>query len=132
MAVRGPQVAGGAYLIYMASKIWRGADRPIAMDDPQAMAGGSARKSFWTGLTTQLSNPKTAIWYGSIFAALLPQHPPLWCYLALPPLVFGVEFGWYTIVALCFSTRRPRGSTCARRSGSTASPPARSRCSGCD
>ncbi|AOJ36221.1 LysE family translocator [Burkholderia metallica] len=104
----GLKVAGGAYLIYMASKIWRGADRPIAMDDPQAMAGGSARKSFLTGLTTQLSNPKTAIWYGSIFAALLPQHPPVWCYLALPPLVFGVEFGWYTIVALCFSTRRPR------------------------
>ena len=28
--------------------------------------------------------------------------------LSLPPLVFAVEFGWYTIVALCFSTRRPR------------------------
>ncbi|KVL18043.1 LysE family translocator [Burkholderia sp. MSMB1826] len=104
----GLKLAGGVYLIYMASKIWRGADRPIAMDDPRAMAGGNARKSFWTGLTTQLSNPKTAIWYGSIFAALLPQHPPLWCYLVLPPLVFAVEFGWYTLVALCFSTRRPR------------------------
>ncbi|MBN3791771.1 LysE family translocator [Burkholderia sp. Ac-20353] len=104
----GLKVAGGAYLIYMASKIWRGASQPIAVDDPLAAPGGSARKSFWTGLTTQLSNPKTAIWYGSIFAALLPQHPPLWCYLVLPPLVFAVEFGWYTIVALCFSSRRPR------------------------
>ena len=104
----GLKLAGGAYLIYMASKIWRGADRPIAMEDAQAVVAGSARKSFWIGLTTQLSNPKTAIWYGSIFAALLPQHPPLWCYLVLPPLVFAVEFGWYTLVALCFSTRRPR------------------------
>ena len=24
---------------------------------------------------------------------------------AVPPLVFLVEFGWYTIVALCFSSR---------------------------
>ena len=32
----------------------------------------------------------------------------MWCYLALPPLVFGVEFGWYTIVALCFSTPAAR------------------------
>ncbi|AOK18841.1 threonine transporter [Burkholderia cepacia] len=104
----GLKVAGGAYLIYMASKIWRGAAHPIEVADPAAARVGNPRKSFWTGLTTQLSNPKTAIWYGSIFAALLPQHPPLWCYLALPPLVFGVEFGWYTIVALCFSTRRPR------------------------
>jgi threonine/homoserine/homoserine lactone efflux protein len=55
-----------------------------------------------------LSNPKTSIFYGSIFAALLPHHPPLWCYIALPPLVFVIEAGWYTVVALCFSSRRPR------------------------
>lgn len=104
----GLKIAGGAYLIYVASKIWRGADRPIAMHDAAVAALSSPRKSFWVGLTTQLSNPKTAIWYGSIFAALLPQHPPLWCYFVLPPLVFSVEFGWYTIVALCFSSKRPR------------------------
>ena len=55
-----------------------------------------------------MSNPKTAIWYGSIFAALLPQQPPAWVYFALPPLVFLVEFGWYAIVALCFSAQGPR------------------------
>ncbi|WP_321869584.1 LysE family translocator [Burkholderia ubonensis] len=102
------KVAGGAYLIFMASRIWRGAAHPIAVADPAAARVGNPRRSFWTGLTTQLSNPKTAIWYASIFAALLPQHPPLWAYLVLPPLVFAVECGWYTIVALCFSTRRPR------------------------
>jgi threonine/homoserine/homoserine lactone efflux protein len=104
----GLKVAGGLYLIYIASKIWRGAAHPIAMDSSGAAHGCSAKKSFWIGLTTQLSNPKTAIWYGSIFAALLPQHPPVWCYFVLPPLVFAVEFGWYTVVALCFSSRRPR------------------------
>jgi threonine/homoserine/homoserine lactone efflux protein len=104
----GMKVAGGAYLIFVASKIWRGANRPIAMQDAAIAVSSSPRKSFWVGLTTQLSNPKTAIWYGSIFAALLPQHPPLWCYFVLPPLVFSVEFGWYTIVALCFSTKGPR------------------------
>ncbi|CAD6554489.1 LysE family translocator [Paraburkholderia sabiae] len=104
----GLKVAGGLYLIYMASKIWRGAAHPIAMDNSGDAHGRSAKKSFLVGLTTQLSNPKTAIWYGSIFAALLPQHPPVWCYFVLPPLVFAVEFGWYTIVALCFSSRRPR------------------------
>jgi len=104
----GLKMAGGAYLIYVAWKIWRGAPHPIAMDERAGAPAGNAHKSFWTGITTQLSNPKTAIWYGSIFAALLPQHPPVWCYFALPPLVFLVEFGWYTIVALCFSSRVPR------------------------
>ncbi len=104
----GLKVAGGLYLIYLASKIWRGAATPIAVTEAQTGQQGNSRKSFWLGLSTQLSNPKTAIWYGSIFAALLPQHPPLWCYFALPPLVFMVEAGWYTLVALCFSSKRPR------------------------
>ncbi|SAK44640.1 lysine exporter protein LysE/YggA [Caballeronia hypogeia] len=104
------KVAGGIYLIYIASKIWRGAAQPMHMParDGAPAHPGSARKSFWLGLSTQLSNPKTAIWYGSIFAALLPQHPPLWCYFVLPPMVFAIETGWYTIVALGFSSKRPR------------------------
>jgi len=104
------KVAGGLYLIYVASKIWRGAAQPMEMPatDGASRLTGRARKSFWLGLSTQLSNPKTAIWYGSIFAALLPQHPPLWCYFVLPPMVFVIETGWYTIVALGFSSKRPR------------------------
>ncbi|MGF6643203.1 LysE family translocator [Paraburkholderia sp. GAS82] len=102
------KVAGGLYLIYLASKIWRGAKTPLAFNQGQANASANPRKSFWIGLSTQLSNPKTAIYYGSIFAALLPQHPPLWCYFALPPAIFSIEAGWYTVVALCFSSKRPR------------------------
>jgi len=104
----GLKVAGGLYLIYIASKIWRGASSPLVVENGGGAQNHNPRKSFWIGLTTQLSNPKTAIWYGSIFAALLPQHPPLWCYLILPPMIFTIEAGWYTIVALCFSSRRPR------------------------
>jgi threonine/homoserine/homoserine lactone efflux protein len=102
------KIAGGLYLVYLASKIWRGASSRLLVAEGAMAEDRDVRKSFWTGLTTQLSNPKTAIAYGSIFAALLPQHPPLWCYFALPPLVFSIEAGWYTIVALCFSSRRPR------------------------
>ena len=104
----GLKIAGGLYLLYLASKIWRGAAAPLALSSEHAASGGNLRRSFWIGLSTQLSNPKTAVAYGSIFAALLPQHPPLWCYFALPPLVFAIEAGWYTVVALCFSSKRPR------------------------
>lgn len=104
------KIAGGLYLIYIASKIWRGAATALTVEggsssDRRSVSPG---KSFWVALSTQLSNPKTAIAYGSIFAALLPQHPPLWCYFLLPPLVFSIEAGWYTVVALCFSSERPR------------------------
>ncbi|WP_233869837.1 LysE family translocator [Paraburkholderia adhaesiva] len=103
----GLKIAGGAYLLYIASRIWRGAAQPISMDGTASTVSRPG-KSFWVGLTTQLSNPKTAIAYGSIFVALLPHNPPLWCYFALPPFVFAIETGWYTVVALCFSSQRPR------------------------
>jgi threonine/homoserine/homoserine lactone efflux protein len=99
----GLKMAGGAYLLYLALKIWRGSSEAIVIDRSGDAAAPSLGRSFWTGLTTQLTNPKTAIVYGSIFAALLPQHPPSWCYVALPPLVFAVEAGWYATVAVCFS-----------------------------
>lgn len=105
------KVAGGMYLLYLASRIWRGASGPLLIGpgDANGETGrGDAGKSFWLGLSTQLSNPKTAIVYGSIFVALLPKHPPLWCYFTLPLLVFAIEAGWYTVVAVCFSARRPR------------------------
>ncbi|MFP6560125.1 LysE family translocator [Paraburkholderia sp. B3] len=109
----GLKIAGGLYLLYIARRIWRGAGQPVTMDRTSGTPGApgaSCRpgRSFWMGLSTQLSNPKTAIAYGSIFVALLPQHPPLWCYFALPPFVFAIETGWYTVVALSFSSQRPR------------------------
>jgi threonine/homoserine/homoserine lactone efflux protein len=104
----GLKIVGGVYLLHLAFKIWQGASQPISMDGDKMARKRSWKKSFRVGLTTQLSNPKTAIVYGSIFAALLPQHPPMWCYVVLPPLVFAVEAGWYAVVALCFSSARPR------------------------
>jgi threonine/homoserine/homoserine lactone efflux protein len=104
----GFKIAGGLYLLYLSSRIWRGSAGKLTIGAGAAEGRANLRKSFWLGLSTQLSNPKTAIAYASIFVALLPQHPPLWCYFVLPPLVFIIEAGWYTVVAVCFSSRRPR------------------------
>ncbi|MBI3516664.1 MAG: LysE family transporter [Proteobacteria bacterium] len=104
------KLCGAAYLLHLAVGLWRGADRPIAVvptDAVRRATGGFAR-SVWIGLATQVSNPKTTIVYASVFAALLPPAPPTWLLVALPPLVFVLEAGWYTIVALTFSAARPR------------------------
>jgi threonine/homoserine/homoserine lactone efflux protein len=86
-----------------------GARTPLAVaaDDGRPATGGW-RRPFVIGLATQLSNPKTAIWYASIFAAFLPAQIPVWMFWAVPPLTFAVEMGWYTIVAVLFSSSRPR------------------------
>ena len=107
------KTAGALYLFYLAVMIWRGAKQPLVMQQDAAADGapphgGRLRRSFAVGLMTQLSNPKTAIVYSGIFAALLPPSPPGWMVLILPPLIFLIEAGWYSIVALLFSADRPR------------------------
>jgi threonine/homoserine/homoserine lactone efflux protein len=101
------KLAGGLYLLFLAARIWRHAAAPLDV----ALRGANetdAFRSFALGLATQLSNPKTLVFYGSVFAALMPRHLPLWGYLVLPPVVMAIETGWYTLVALTFSLPRPR------------------------
>jgi len=77
--------------------------RPISSNEP-----GSLRKFFVVGLGTQLSNPKTAIAYASIFTALLPAEPPAWAPWVILPTIFLIETGWYAVVAMVFSSEGPR------------------------
>ena len=102
------KIAGAAYLIYLAIRLWRGAAAPIAAADVAPGRIGSRRRSFALGLATQLSNPKTAMVYASIFTALLPADQPAWLAAVVLPSIFAIEAGWYAIVAVAFSSERPR------------------------
>jgi threonine/homoserine/homoserine lactone efflux protein len=104
----GFKLAGGCYLIYLAWRIWRSADQPLAQENGVVVEGRLFR-SFLLGLGTQLSNPKTLVFYGSVFA-LLPADLPVWGDLALPPIIMAIETGWYTLVALTFSLPQPRAA----------------------
>ena len=105
------KLLGGGYLVYLGLRIWRGASLPL----PPERAGGvehsaAAWRSLAIGLATQLSNPKTALVYASIFAAFLPPAPERFLFIALPIGVFVIEAGWYAAVALVFSAARPRAA----------------------
>jgi threonine/homoserine/homoserine lactone efflux protein len=103
------KLAGGLYLVYLGIRIWRGARQPLAVaDDTPTPMAASALRAFLLALATQLSNPKTAVVYGSIFAALLPARPETWMIVALPLSTLAIEAGWYAVVALAFSASRPR------------------------
>jgi threonine/homoserine/homoserine lactone efflux protein len=98
------KLAGGAYLIYIGYAMWRGARKPVHLDD----AANGHPRTFWLGLLTQVSNPKTAVVYASVFAALLPPDIPFAAALIVPAMIFAIEAGWYTIVALALSAPTPR------------------------
>ena len=101
------KVLGGAYLICMGWLIWRGAREPVRIAEDVDTTG---RRSFWLALATQLSNPKTAVVYASVFVSLLPREIPLAVTLLLPLVIFAIEFGWYAIVALALSAPSPRAA----------------------
>lgn len=106
------KLLGGAYLVYLGIRIWRGAREPLAamQDARPAASPGNARRAFLLGMGTQVSNPKTAVVYASIFAAFLPREVPLALALAVPAVIFCIETGWYAVVALALSSAAPRSA----------------------
>lgn len=97
---------GGFYLVYLGVVIWRGARQPISTDASEGKAALTVPGALALGLVTQISNPKTAVVYASIFAALMPKDPPLTLVLSLPPVILLIEAGWYAVVAGAFSAPR--------------------------
>jgi threonine/homoserine/homoserine lactone efflux protein len=102
------KVLGGLYLCWLATRIFRGASSPLALQSPQERGAAARLRSFGLGLSTQLSNPKTAIVYASVFAAFLPAHFSPAFALVLLVAVFTVETTWCAIVAVSLSAQRPR------------------------
>lgn len=102
------KIAGGLYLLWLAICLWRTAHRQIVISVQSNEHSLSLGRSFLMAAATQMSNPKAAIVYGSIFAAFLPAQVPLWTFAVLLPAIFLVEAGWYTLVAIIFSANRPR------------------------
>ena len=102
------RLAGGAYLVWLGIRIWRGAAETIDVKTAAGASRSSPWRAFVRALLVQLANPKTAIFYASMFAAMLPATAPRWMLLVLPALLFCTEFIWYSIVAFALSASHPR------------------------
>ena len=102
------KILGGAYLMFLGYLIWRDAKRPLVFAAERSSHATTLPRSFAFGLLTQLSNPKTAVVYASIFASLLPREIPLAAVFGIPLVIFLIEVGWYSVVALGLSAAQPR------------------------
>jgi threonine/homoserine/homoserine lactone efflux protein len=102
------KIVGGAYLVYLATKILRSAHQPLQQLSADSVANMTLFRAYLFGLLTQLSNPKTAIVFAGVFSALLPQYIPTYFYAAIPLAAFCVDAGWYLIVAFVLSSEAPR------------------------
>jgi RhtB (resistance to homoserine/threonine) family protein len=99
------KVVGALFLLWIAYQIFRHAPAPVALDGAK---GEAVANPFMKGFLTQISNPKVAVFFGSIFIAMLPAEVPLWMTLALVVIVTFNEVWWYSVVALFFGSGRVR------------------------
>ncbi len=93
------KIAGALFLLWIAYQIFLHAADPIEIETSK---GEVLPNPFVKGFLTQISNPKVAVFFGSIFIAMLPSDVPVWMMMALIGIVTFNEVCWYTVVALFF------------------------------
>ena len=105
------QCAGAVYLLHVALRLWRTSAAPAgSVSGPMLPAA-----AFRLGFLTNIMNPKSALFFGSVFAAALPAEPPrLLLFLAVALVVFNA-FVWHVLLALAFSHRRVQAAYARRR-----------------
>ncbi|MEI7597872.1 MAG: LysE family translocator [Aestuariivirga sp.] len=96
----GMKIAGALFLLYIAYKIFRHAAEPLNMEGGEGPTGSP----FVKGFLTQISNPKVAVFFGSIILAMLPAQLSPWMTVALIAIFSLNEVWWYTVVALFFGS----------------------------
>jgi len=93
------QVAGGIYLCYVSVRLWRaGASRALPLRKLI-----SPLAAFRLGFFTNIMNPKSALFFGSVFATALPTDPGSATLAAAGGLVVANTLSWHLFLALAFS-----------------------------
>lgn len=102
------KVGGGIYLFYLGLKIWNNASTPVNDAIDPSDNTQSTSRAFMSGFLVQISNPKTAIVFGSVFAAFLPEISPTYASVSLVAISFSLAAVWYSLVAVLLSADKPR------------------------
>jgi threonine efflux protein len=105
------QIIGGLYLIYVATKLWRSGDSQSG----QSVNSMTDVAAFRLGFLTNITNPKSALFFGSVFATSLPANPSYGLLIVAVALVFLNAIVWHLFLALAFSHPRVQAGYARRR-----------------
>lgn len=99
------KLAGVAYLIYLGLRLILAAGRERASMDMRPAPPMTAMRYVGKGYLVAVSNPTAAIFFGSIFSAMLPPAAPIWVYATAVGLVTAVSGIWHCGIAVVFSVQ---------------------------
>jgi len=100
MVLRG---GGGLYLIWFAIALWRAAPEPAPQDGGAQPTGN--RDAFWLGFGINMTNPKSVLFFASIFAAYVGPDTPDWVHYGAVVVVVLTCLAWQVAMAWLFSTK---------------------------
>ena len=103
----GFKLAGGLFLLWIALQMWRHAPDPLPEAD-ETTAPRTPISAILFGVTTQMANPKPAIFFGAVFVGTIPPEASPWIVTALLAVIFVNEVTCTTAVARVFSFQRSR------------------------
>jgi threonine/homoserine/homoserine lactone efflux protein len=105
MAFIALKIIGGGYLIYLGVKLLRS---PKISTEPAYTSSRSYLKNFVTGLITNVTNPKTAVFVASLFAATSAGSHSVAGGTITTLLMTSISFIWYGTAAHIFSAAKLR------------------------
>lgn len=105
------QAAGGLYLCYVAVRLWRSGSAGKG-EQATLLAPGAA---FRLGFLTNIMNPKSALFFGSVFASALPADPGASLLAWTVGLVFANALAWHSFLAMAFSHPRVQAAYARQR-----------------
>jgi RhtB (resistance to homoserine/threonine) family protein len=103
--------AGAAYLVWLGIKTLRApAPQVPETSDAAAGAGRPLRRSLMIGVATNLLNPKATLFMVSLFSTIVSPTTPLALQFGYGVAMALVLAGWFTLVALFFTTAAMRAA----------------------
>jgi amino acid exporter len=96
------KILGAGYLTFLGIRMWL--RRSAVADDLDRHQLPGIWRCFLRGLATDLSNPKTILFFGSVFAVALHRDTPSWVKAAIWSEIVLISVLWRLALCRLFST----------------------------
>lgn len=97
------KVVGGLYLIYLGYKI---ITKSKALEMNADVVQKSKFATMKEGMLTNLANPKSMVFYASVFSTSVPQGSSNMALLIVIAIVGIISLSWYSFMAVVFSSKK--------------------------
>ena len=98
------RIVCGVYLLWLGVKMFR-----VSFTDRKLTARAApATHLFWQGFVTNITNPKSLVYWASVFTATSAYDLPAWAQVALSLMMPAIGSMWYGSLALIASSNALR------------------------